>query len=68
MGKFERKLKRRERKEHERMIREGEEATKVRKEHENKMKTCLVFLTIISFNGASTTIILTTTQTIILPF
>ena len=39
MGKYDRIQKRRERKEHERMIREGEEKTKVRKQHENKMKT-----------------------------
>ena len=39
MGKFERIQKRRERKEHERMIRAGNEATKARKEKEHKMKT-----------------------------
>ena len=39
MGKFERQLKRRERKEHERKIRAGEEADKVRKEKEHKMAT-----------------------------
>ena len=39
MGKFERQLKRRERKEHERKIKEGEEADKVRKQQEHKMKT-----------------------------
>ena len=39
MGKFERMQRRRERKEQERKIRAGEEATKVRKEKEHKMKT-----------------------------